>query len=166
VYIDNTAGSNLSPIEYIPGGFVASQRRATSSISPACLITELPPGLSTLRHNAIISRSISYTHILCHYLWSKQCGKRYWFYHSWMVLLQELLFMSDKAPVKQPVLSCDIEDNIFDNPARRDGCESGGGSFACSDLSPWAASADLAYGFAGVNLVASNESAWCCSCYS
>jgi hypothetical protein len=25
---------------------------------------------------------------------------------------------------------------------------------------------DLAYGFAGVNLASSNESAWCCSCYS
>jgi hypothetical protein len=40
-----------------------------------------------------------------------------------------------------------------------------GGAFACSDLSPWAVSSDLAYGFAGVNLVASNETAWCCSCY-
>jgi len=73
---------------------------------------------------------------------------------------------SDKARVDKPVLSCDAQDNFLDNPARRDGCESGGGAYACSDLSPWAASADLAYGFAGVNLAASNESAWCCSCYS
>ncbi|OAL02976.1 hypothetical protein IQ06DRAFT_345951 [Phaeosphaeriaceae sp. SRC1lsM3a] len=73
---------------------------------------------------------------------------------------------SNKAPVNQPVLSCDAQDNILDNPARRDGCDSGGGSYGCSDLSPWAASADLAYGFAGVNLAASNESAWCCSCYA
>lgn len=73
---------------------------------------------------------------------------------------------SNKAPVNQPVLSCDAQDNILDNPARRDGCDSGGGSYSCSDLSPWAASADLAYGFAGVNLAASNETAWCCSCYA
>ena len=73
---------------------------------------------------------------------------------------------SNKAPVSKPVLSCDAQDNFLDNPARRDGCDSGGGSFGCSDLSPWAASADLAYGFAGVNLAASNETAWCCSCYS
>ncbi|KAF2013594.1 carbohydrate-binding module family 1 protein, partial [Aaosphaeria arxii CBS 175.79] len=73
---------------------------------------------------------------------------------------------SNKAPVNSPVISCDARDNLGVNPARRDGCDSGGGSFACSDLSPWAKSNDLAYGFAGVNLVASNETAWCCSCYS
>ncbi|KAH5450680.1 hypothetical protein HBI30_136790, partial [Parastagonospora nodorum] len=73
---------------------------------------------------------------------------------------------SNKAPVSKPVLSCDAQDNFLDSPARRDGCDSGGGSFGCSDLSPWAANADLAYGFAGVNLAASNETAWCCSCYS
>jgi hypothetical protein len=71
-----------------------------------------------------------------------------------------------KALVDKPVLTCDASDNFLDNFNRRDGCESGGGSFACSDLSPWAASNDLAYGFAAVNLAASNESAWCCSCYS
>ncbi|KAF2250686.1 carbohydrate-binding module family 1 protein, partial [Trematosphaeria pertusa] len=73
---------------------------------------------------------------------------------------------SNKAPVSSPVLSCDAQDNLLNNPARRDGCDSGGGAFACSDLSPWAASNDLAYGWAGVNLAATNESAWCCSCYS
>ena len=71
-----------------------------------------------------------------------------------------------KALVYKPVLTCDASDNLLDNYNRRDGCESGGGSYACSDLSPWAASNDLAYGFAAVNLAASNESAWCCSCYS
>ncbi|KAF2688485.1 carbohydrate-binding module family 1 protein [Lentithecium fluviatile CBS 122367] len=73
---------------------------------------------------------------------------------------------NNKAPVDKPVLSCDAQNNPLTNPARRDGCESGGGAFACSDLSPWAASNDLAYGWAGVNLAASNESSWCCSCYS
>lgn len=73
---------------------------------------------------------------------------------------------SNKAPVSGPVISCDNLDNLGVIPARRDGCDSGGGSFACSDLSPWAKTNDLAYGFAGVNLAASNESAWCCSCYS
>ncbi|KAF2472962.1 uncharacterized protein BDR25DRAFT_219561 [Lindgomyces ingoldianus] len=72
---------------------------------------------------------------------------------------------SNKALVNSPVISCDNVDNLLNSPARRDGCESGGGSFACSDLSPWAASNDLSYGFAGVNIAASNESAWCCSCY-
>ncbi|KAF2742093.1 carbohydrate-binding module family 1 protein [Sporormia fimetaria CBS 119925] len=72
---------------------------------------------------------------------------------------------SGKAPVNNPVISCDNVDNFLLNPARRDGCESGGGSFACSDLSPWAVSNDLAYGYAGVNLAASNETAWCCACY-
>ncbi|KAF2279245.1 uncharacterized protein EI97DRAFT_170383 [Westerdykella ornata] len=72
---------------------------------------------------------------------------------------------SGKAPVNNPVLSCDNVDNILNNPARRDGCDSGGGSFACSDLSPWAVSNDLAYGYAGVNLAAANETSWCCSCY-
>ncbi|CAA9960480.1 glycoside hydrolase family 45 protein [Pyrenophora teres f. maculata] len=71
-----------------------------------------------------------------------------------------------KALVDKPVLTCDASDNLLDNYNRRDGCDSGGGSFECSDLSPWAASNDLAYGFAAVNLAASNESAWCCSCYS
>ncbi|ORX98730.1 RlpA-like double-psi beta-barrel-protein domain-containing protein-containing protein [Clohesyomyces aquaticus] len=72
---------------------------------------------------------------------------------------------SNKAAVNSPVISCDNIDNLLNSPARRDGCESGGGSYACSDLSPWAASNDLAYGYAGVNIAASNESAWCCSCY-
>ncbi|KAF2193277.1 carbohydrate-binding module family 1 protein [Zopfia rhizophila CBS 207.26] len=72
---------------------------------------------------------------------------------------------SNKALVNSPVISCDNRDNLLDNPARRDGCESGGGSFACSDLSPWAQSNDFSYGFAGVNLAGSNESAWCCGCY-
>jgi hypothetical protein len=52
---------------------------------------------------------------------------------------------SGKALVDKPVLTCDAQDNFLDNPSRRDGCESGGGSFACSDLSPWALSADLSY---------------------
>ncbi|OWY49327.1 hypothetical protein AA0120_g3361 [Alternaria tenuissima] len=71
-----------------------------------------------------------------------------------------------KALVDKPVLTCDASDNLLDNYNRRDGCESGGGSYACSDLSPFAVSNDLAYGFAAVNLATSNESAWCCSCYS
>ncbi|KAF2004571.1 carbohydrate-binding module family 1 protein [Amniculicola lignicola CBS 123094] len=70
-----------------------------------------------------------------------------------------------KAPVNSPVITCDNTDNLFNNPARRDGCDNGGGSYACSDLSPWAVSNDLSYGYAGVNLAAANETAWCCSCY-
>lgn len=73
---------------------------------------------------------------------------------------------ANKAPVNSPVISCDNMDNLFNNPARRDGCDSGGGAFSCSDLSPWAVSNTLAYGYAGVNLPASNETAWCCSCYA
>ncbi|KAF2789279.1 carbohydrate-binding module family 1 protein [Melanomma pulvis-pyrius CBS 109.77] len=72
---------------------------------------------------------------------------------------------ANKAPVNSPVISCDATDNLGLSPARRDGCESGGGSYACSDLSPWAVSNDLSYGYAGVNLAATNETAWCCSCY-
>lgn len=33
---------------------------------------------------------------------------------------------ADKAPVNNPVISCDTIDNLLVNPARRDGCESGG----------------------------------------
>ncbi|KAF2262184.1 hypothetical protein CC78DRAFT_606478 [Lojkania enalia] len=73
---------------------------------------------------------------------------------------------SNKALVDSPVISCDAQDNLGISPARRDGCESGGGSFGCSDLSPWATSNELAYGFAGVNFANVNESATCCSCYS
>lgn len=73
---------------------------------------------------------------------------------------------ANKAPVSNPVISCDNIDNLFNNPSRRDGCDSGGGAYSCSDLSPWAVSNNLAYGYAGVNLPGSNETAWCCSCYS
>ena len=33
---------------------------------------------------------------------------------------------ANKAPVNKPVLSCDAQNNPLINPARRDGCESGG----------------------------------------
>ncbi|KAK3674184.1 hypothetical protein LTR78_006031 [Recurvomyces mirabilis] len=41
----------------------------------------------------------------------------------------------------------------------------GGSAYMCSDQSPWAVSADLAYGFAAVSIPGGSESSWCCACY-
>jgi hypothetical protein len=58
---------------------------------------------------------------------------------------------SGKAPVNQPIQSCDKSDNPL--------------SDMCTNQSPWAVNDDLAYGFAAVKLAGKTESAWCCACY-
>ena len=58
------------------------------------------------------------------------------------------------------VTSCDINDQPLSNATMPSGCD-GGGAYMCSDLSPWAISDSLAYGFASVTTA--NPS--CCSCY-
>ncbi|KAI4259410.1 MAG: hypothetical protein L6R42_004584 [Xanthoria sp. 1 TBL-2021] len=59
------------------------------------------------------------------------------------------------------VKTCDINDKPLANGVtEQSGC-TGGNSFMCSDQSPWAINANLAYGFAAVT--ASNPT--CCQCY-
>lgn len=72
-----------------------------------------------------------------------------------------------KGNAPTPVLTCDKNDNPFNNDGgnTRSGCDSGGTAFMCSAQAPWAVSEDLAYGWAAVNIAGSNEAAWCCACY-
>ncbi|KAH7390901.1 RlpA-like double-psi beta-barrel-protein domain-containing protein-containing protein [Phaeosphaeria sp. MPI-PUGE-AT-0046c] len=72
---------------------------------------------------------------------------------------------SGKAPVNQPIQSCDKSDNPLSNMAAKNGCENGGQAYMCTDQSPWAVNDQLAYGFAAVKLAGKTESAWCCACY-
>ncbi|KAH7357557.1 glycoside hydrolase [Pyrenochaeta sp. MPI-SDFR-AT-0127] len=70
-----------------------------------------------------------------------------------------------KASVSHPVQSCDKQDNPLANMAAKNGCESGGTAFMCTNQSPWAVDDKLAYGFAAVKLAGGTESSWCCACY-
>ena len=73
---------------------------------------------------------------------------------------------SGKAPVNQPIGSCDKNDNPLSNMGAKSACDNGGGqAYMCSNQSPWAVSDSLAYGFAAVKLAGNTESSWCCSCY-
>jgi hypothetical protein len=72
---------------------------------------------------------------------------------------------SGKAPVNQPIQSCDKSDNPLANMAAKNGCESGGQAFMCTAQSPWAIDDNTAYGFAAVKLAGLTENAWCCACY-
>ncbi|KAK2756166.1 hypothetical protein FQN54_005574 [Arachnomyces sp. PD_36] len=71
---------------------------------------------------------------------------------------------SGKADVSAPVGTCDIDDNPLSDPDADSGCE-GGPAYMCSDNSPWAVDADLAYGYAAVSVAGGDESTWCCSCF-
>lgn len=59
------------------------------------------------------------------------------------------------------VNSCDIHDQPLKDATLRSGCAGGGPVYMCSDLSPWAISDSLAYGFATVSTATPS----CCSCY-
>lgn len=72
---------------------------------------------------------------------------------------------SGKASVNQPIKSCDKSDNPLANMAAKNGCESGGTAYMCTNQSPWAVNDSLAYGFAAVKLAGGTESSWCCACY-
>ena len=72
---------------------------------------------------------------------------------------------SGKASVSSPVKSCDKSDNPLADMAAKNGCESGGTAFMCTNQSPWAVNDSLAYGFAAVKLAGGTESSWCCACY-
>jgi len=72
---------------------------------------------------------------------------------------------SGKAAVNQPIQSCDKSDNPLADMAARNGCDSGGKAYMCSNQSPWAVNDNLAYGFAAVKLSGLSESNWCCACY-
>lgn len=41
---------------------------------------------------------------------------------------------SNKAPVNNPVISCDAQNNLLSSPARRDGCDSGGKTFVAVNI--------------------------------
>ncbi|PSN66660.1 glycoside hydrolase, partial [Corynespora cassiicola Philippines] len=70
-----------------------------------------------------------------------------------------------KAPVGQPIQSCDKSDNPLADMSALNGCKEGGNAYMCSSQSPWAESDQLAYGFAAVKLANGTESSWCCACY-
>jgi hypothetical protein len=36
----------------------------------------------------------------------------------------------------------------------------------CSNLSPWAVSPTLAYGYAATTIAGGSEDSWCCACYA
>jgi hypothetical protein len=72
---------------------------------------------------------------------------------------------SGKAPVNQPIQSCDKSDNPLADMAAKNGCENGGKAFMCTAQSPWAVDDNTAYGFAAVKLAGLTENAWCCACY-
>ena len=68
-----------------------------------------------------------------------------------------------KAPVKEPVISCDARDNYVAY-ATKSGCENGR-AFTCSNQSPYNVSRTLSYGFVAVKLKNRTERDWCCKCY-
>ena len=72
---------------------------------------------------------------------------------------------SGKANVNQPIRSCDKSDNPIADMAARNACDSGGTAHMCTNQSPWAVNANLAYGFAAVKLQGKTEADWCCACY-
>ena len=70
-----------------------------------------------------------------------------------------------KSPaISTPVQTCNINDQPLNNPNEDSGC-AGGGSYMCSDQTPFAIDDQLAYGFAAVNIAGGTEAAWCCACY-
>lgn len=74
---------------------------------------------------------------------------------------------SGKADVLSAVKQCDKAGNPLTSgdDTQKNACDgSGGSAYMCYDQTPWAVSADLAYGFAAVALPG-GESSTCCSCY-
>ena len=69
-----------------------------------------------------------------------------------------------KANVTQPIRTCDRNDKTILDVNARSGCD-GGEAYMCTDQSPWAVNASLAYGFAAVKLAGKGEADWCCACY-
>jgi hypothetical protein len=70
-----------------------------------------------------------------------------------------------KADVNQALRTCNKQDNPLTDPNAKNGCESGGSAYMCTDQSPWAVNDNLSYGFAAVKLAGGSESTWCCACY-
>lgn len=71
-----------------------------------------------------------------------------------------------KGNSPSPLKTCDKNDRpLSDGGNTKSGCDNGGGAYMCSNQSPWAVNETLAYGWAAVNIVGSNEAAWCCACY-
>ena len=74
---------------------------------------------------------------------------------------------SGKASVSNPVGSCDKSDNPLSGYAGKSACDNGGGvAYMCSNQSPWAVNATLAYGFAATTIAGGSESSTCCACYA
>jgi len=63
--------------------------------------------------------------------------------------------------INSATISCDINDNPLASTSIQSGCVSGGTAYMCSNQTPWAVSATLAYGFAAVASGAEE----CCQCY-
>lgn len=71
---------------------------------------------------------------------------------------------SGKAPVSNPVKTCDKNDKPLKGYDEQSACEDGGKAYMCSDQSPWAVSDKLAYGFAAVSMPGGDEKN-CCACF-
>jgi hypothetical protein len=69
-----------------------------------------------------------------------------------------------KAPVSEPVISCNIQGNPVSYHTRS-GCEEKGLAFTCSNQRPFTVSKNLSYGFAAANIGGMTERDWCCKCY-
>nr|P43316.1 RecName: Full=Endoglucanase-5; AltName: Full=Cellulase V; AltName: Full=Endo-1,4-beta-glucanase V; Short=EG V; AltName: Full=Endoglucanase V [Humicola insolens]3ENG_A Chain A, ENDOGLUCANASE V CELLOBIOSE COMPLEX [Humicola insolens] len=70
-----------------------------------------------------------------------------------------------KAPVNQPVFSCNANFQRITDFDAKSGCEPGGVAYSCADQTPWAVNDDFALGFAATSIAGSNEAGWCCACY-
>jgi hypothetical protein len=71
---------------------------------------------------------------------------------------------SGKAPVSAPVQTCNKNNGPLSDPGVKSGCD-GGTAFTCANMSPFAVSDSLAYGFAATAINGGTESSWCCACY-
>lgn len=69
-------------------------------------------------------------------------------------------FSAVEGDVLGMVTSCDIHDQPLSDTTLQSGC-GGGPAYMCTDLSPWAVSESMAYGFATVSTATPS----CCSCY-
>ena len=69
-----------------------------------------------------------------------------------------------KAPVTNPVNTCNKRDVVHVNKIEQSAC-TGGNAFTCSNQAPWNVSNNLSYGFAAVHIKGNGEWNWCCNCY-
>ena len=67
-------------------------------------------------------------------------------------------------PVTGLVKTCGIDGSAVTDPNAASGC-SGGSAYACTNFQPWAATPQLAYGFAAVSVSGESAADTCCGCF-